>query len=116
MKEKDKTNMKSFEIEMTQEQVDYLQRLGMEMDVRYDIVARIIENHKNDIDDAVLTSAVFTKYHHAAAEAKLSYETAKIEFGNTYLQPIVDEKVGKENTPFTWEIPDFSTRIVYITA
>lgn len=108
--------MTKFEVEMTQEQIDYLQRLGMEMDTRYDIVARIIENHKNDVDDTVLNSTVFTKYHHAAAEAKLAYETAKIEFGNTYLQPIIDNKTGKKNVPFTWEIPDFSTRIVYITA
>lgn len=100
--------MKKFEIEIPQEQIDYLQRYGMEVDTRYDIVARIVENHKNDVDDSVLTSPVFEHYHHAAAEAKLAYESAKQEFTNSFLKEAVENKIGKKGVKFNWNIADFS--------
>lgn len=99
--------MKKIIVPINQEQVDILQRYGIEMDCRYDIVARIIENHKSDVDDEIFNSPAFKRYHHAAAEAKLSYEIAKAEFSESYLKPIVEEQFGK-GVEFSWNINNFA--------
>lgn len=105
----------TFTIKITQEQADYLQRLGLEMDVRYDIISRIIENHRDDADNSVLTSAVFNEYHRDAAEAKLAYEVAKSKFSAEHLSGIVAEKTGTADPRFNWEIPNFAELTARIT-
>lgn len=107
--------MNVFEIAITEEQADYLQRLGMDIDTRYDIVGRIIEAHRNDPTPEVISSPVFEHYHKLAEEAKLSYETAKLEFGEKFLRPKVEEKLGKNDVNFTWSINDFSSLKAVIT-
>lgn len=107
--------MNVFEIAITEEQADYLQRLGMDVDTRYDIVNRIIESHRDDPTPEVITSPVFEHYHKLAEEAKLAYETAKLEFGETFLRKRVEEKLGKEDVNFTWSINDFSSLKAVIT-
>ena len=45
---------KKFKIEITQEAIDYVQRIGYEVDGYTHIINSLFEQHKNDIDDSVI--------------------------------------------------------------
>ena len=94
-------------IKVSQETVDYLQRLHYEVDSRADIIQRIIEAHAADEDDSVIRSVPFRKYQEELAELKAEYELAKQEAGNQY----IPEEVKGPNV--NWSL-DFQTGIMTI--
>ena len=54
--------MNKLEINVTQEMVNYLQRLNFEIQTREEIITKLIEMHKDDTDDGLFVSKPFLKY------------------------------------------------------
>lgn len=105
---------KTFYLEISQETSDYLQRLGMGVDARLEIINRLFTSHVKDPDDSVLTSVPFTKYHKEFEELNAEYQMAKETLGKE-LTPLVEEKVGQPGVTFDWLIEDFNSHKVKIT-
>lgn len=77
--------MKTIKIDITQEMVNYLQRLNFEVETREEIITKLIEIHKNDIDDSLFTSKPFLKYSEELSRVKAEYEIAKLEVEKLYV-------------------------------
>ena len=105
--------MNTFYLEISQETSNYLQRLGMAVDARLEIINRLFTSHATDPDDSVLTSVPFTKYHKEFEELNAEYIMAKETLGKD-LRPLVEEKVGKPDVTFNWTIEDFNEHKVKI--
>ena len=103
----------TFTLPISQETCNYLQRLGMGIDARLEVINKIFTNHANDTDDSVLESKPFKKYHSEFEELNAEYTQAKIAFENE-IKPIVYEKAG-EGVNFRWNINDFLSQEVEIT-
>ena len=98
---------------VSEETCNYLQRLGMGVDARLEVINKIFTNHANDADDSVLESKPFKKYHSEFEELNAEYTQAKVEFENE-IKPIVYEKAGN-GANFRWSINDFLAKEVVIT-
>ena len=105
---------KNFTITIKNEMVDYLQRLGLDVDTRIMVIDRMFENHKDDADASVFDSVPWNKYYSELESAKNEYELAKIKFGNEVLKPLVAKKIGYETDNFNWKITDFASSEVHI--
>lgn len=106
--------MKEFQLELTQETVDYVQRIGYEVDGYTHIITSLFEQHKNDVDDSVLESIPFKSYQDKFFKAKAEYELAKQALEKE-IKKLVTSSTGIEDPKFSWNIPDFADLIVYIT-
>lgn len=104
---------KTFYLAVSEETCNYLQRLGMEVDARGEIINRLFTSHANDADDSVLTSKPFETYQKQYNEVFAEYNMAKEAFGNE-LQLLVDKEEGREETRFNWLIEDFNEHKVKI--
>lgn len=104
----------TFKITIPQELVDYVQRLGRDIDSRVYLIDRMFDNHRNDEDAAILDSVPFKKYHKEFEELKAEYDLAVSELGNKII-PFVAEKTGNDDPKFDWRIDDFSSLEVTIT-
>lgn len=100
--------MKKIEINVPQEMVDYLQRLNYEVFTREEVITKLIEMHKNDIDDSLFTSKPFLKYSEELSRIKAEFELAKAEAEKLY---VPKELYGKHL--YNWTI-DFSTNVMNI--
>lgn len=107
-------NTKTFTIELTQELVDYVQRVGYEVDTRVYLIDRMFDMHKNDTDTSLFDSVPFKKYHEELTEKKTEYDMAVKALGEK-LKPVVCERVGRPDVEFNFEIPDFNDLKAYIT-
>lgn len=106
--------MKTFTIELTQELVDYVQRIGYEVDTRVYLIDRMFDMHKNDTDTSLFDSVPFKKYHKELEEKKTEYDMAVKKLGDE-LKPIVCQRLGQSDVNFNFEIPDFNELKAYIT-
>lgn len=100
--------MKKIEISVTQEMVDYLQRLNYEVFTREEIITKLIEMHKNDTDDSLFVSKPFLKYSEELSRVKAEYEIAKLEAEKLYVPKVL---YGKHQ--YNWSV-DFTTNIMTI--
>lgn len=100
--------MKKVEINIAQETINYLQRLNFEVQTREEIIAKLLETHKDDADDSLFTSKPFLKYSEELSRVKAEYELVKLEVEKLY---IPSELYGKHQ--YNWNI-DFSTNIMTI--
>lgn len=75
---------KTIKIDVAQEMIDYLQRLNFEVMTRTEVITKLLETHKDDIDDSLFTSKPFLKYSEELSRIKAEYELAKIEVEKTY--------------------------------
>ena len=107
-------NNNIFYLPISEETSNYLQRLGIEVDSRLEIIDRLFTNHVNDTDASVLSSVPFKEYHKQFDDINAEYIIAKENFGKE-IRPLVEEKVGKKDIDFDWMIEDFSTNQVKIT-
>lgn len=98
---------KEFIIKITEDQANYLQRLGTEVDSKVFIIDRLFANHATDTDTQLFDSVPFQHYVKEYEKAYLEWELAKAEFKEQVLIPIVREKTGEENPNFNWIIDDF---------
>ena len=95
--------MKQIKINVTQEMVDYLQRLNFEVQTREEIITKLLEMHKDDSDDSLFVSKPFLKYSEELSRVKAEYEMAKLEVEKLY---VPKELYGQHE--YKWNI-DFST-------
>ena len=100
--------MKKIEINVTQDMVNYLQRLNYEVFTREEIITKLIETHKNDTDDSLFVSKPFLKYSEELSRITAEYEMAKLEFEKLY---VPTELYGKHQ--YNWSV-DFTTNIMTI--
>lgn len=107
------TNDNFFYIPITEETLNYLQRLSLEVEGRLEVINRLFTTHANDTDDSVLSSVPFKKYQSEFNEYHAEYNMVKDELGKT-LRPTVEEKVGSTGVDFDWFIDDFTENRVRI--
>ena len=69
--------MKRIYLNVSNETVDYLQRLDFEMAANRNIITAIFDQHKYDHDASILESAPFRKYHDQYREMTAQWEIAK---------------------------------------
>jgi hypothetical protein len=109
LKKKRRMFMKYIEVIVAQETVDYLQRLNYEIFTREEIIAKLIEMHKDDTDDSLFVSKPFLKYSEELSRVKAEYELAKSEAEKLY----VPEKLyGKHE--YKWDL-NFVTNVMTIS-
>ena len=94
---------KQIKINMTQETINYLQRLNFEIVTREEIVTKLLEMHKDDKDDTLFTSKPFLKYSEELSRIKAEYELAKLE-----VERLCVPKVLYGQHEYSWNI-DFTT-------
>ena len=104
-----------FNIEISQEQVNYLQRLGMEVDGMIFLIDRIFSNHANDTDLTLFNSVPFQHYMKKYEDAYAAWELAKQEFQSSFLDKKVKEITNLENCKYNWTIDDYSSLICEVT-
>lgn len=100
--------MRKLEINVTQEMIDYLQRLNFEVQTREEIVTKLIEMHKDDADDSLFVSKPFLKYSEELSRVKAEYELAKVEVEKLYIPKVL---YGQHQ--YNWNV-DFSTNVMTI--
>lgn len=100
--------MKNAQINVNEETVSLLQRLSYDVSSRRDTICFLLDQHKMDEDDTLLTSKVFNTYQSQLSSLSAEYELAKDEMIRTY----VDESIIPNIT--NWNL-DFSTGILNIT-
>lgn len=94
-------------IELTQDQVDYLQRLGNEVDSKVFLIDHMFANHAQDTNTALFDSVPFQHYMQEYEKARFEWEQAKLEFQNTYLNDKVKEATGLKDPKYNWQINDY---------
>ena len=107
-------NNKIFYLPITEDTCNYLQRLGMEVDSRLEVINRLFTVHANDPDDSVLTSPAFKTYHKQFDDVNAEYAIAKERFGEE-IRPMVEETYGETGVEFNWFIENFESKQVKIT-
>lgn len=99
--------MQKFTVKIKQEQADYLQRLGSEVDSKVFLIDRIFANHASDTDTALFDSVPFQHFMKEYEKARFAWETAKTEFQHNYLDDIVKETIKQDKVNYSWKIDDF---------
>ena len=95
--------MKTIKVNIEQEMINYIQRLQFEVKTREEVIAKLIESHKNDADDSLFVSKPFLKYSEELSRINAEFEVAKIEVEKLYVPEIL---YGKHQ--YNWAI-DFQT-------
>lgn len=98
---------KKFIIDITEEQANYLQRLGAEVDAKIFLIDRMFANHVSDTDTALFDSVPFQHYMKEYEKANFVWEQAKLEFRKTFLDEKVKEITGLDNPSYNWTINDY---------
>lgn len=99
--------VKTITIGLTQEQVDYLQRLGSDVDAKVFLIDRMFANHAADKDTSMFDSVPFKHYMKEYEEAQFAWEQAKLELQKGYLDEKVKEATGLEKPRYNWAINDY---------
>ena len=105
---------KQFTLVVENDLVDYLQRLGFDIDSRLAVIDRMFVNHKDDTDASVFESVPWKKYSKELEETQAQYTMAKDEFSKILI-PLVEEKTGTKGVSFDWKIENFKDAEVIIT-
>jgi len=108
--------MNKLYIELEQEQINYLQRLGIEVDSMAFIIDRLFENHKNDTDNSMFDSIPWNTYLKKFEQTNCEYNFAKSAMSDI-LKNIIANKLeieDPETLKFDWSI-DFYKKIAEIT-
>ena len=105
---------KQFTLKVENKLVDYLQRLGFDIDSRLAVIDRMFVNHKDDTDSSVFESIPWKKYSKELEKTQAEYNIAKDEFSELLI-PLVEKKTGVSGTKFDWKIENFKDGEVIIT-
>lgn len=96
-----KTNIrKTLKIEVNQETINMLQRLNYEVNARRETICYLLDQHKADKNDTLLTSKVFETYQSQLSDLSAEYELAKDEMIRTYVDPAIIPNIIKWNLDF----------------
>jgi len=106
---------KKFTVDLSEEQVNYLQRLGTEVDSKVFLIDRMMANHAADTDTALFDSIPFKHLMDGYEEARAAWEFAKAELQRTYLDEKVKEATGKDDVQYNWQINDYLSHKCEIT-
>lgn len=104
----------AFRAEVDDDTIDYLQRLGYEVDSYRSIVDYLFTTHMDDPD--FLGSPLLKAYMKDYEKVNAEYIRAKTEYGEKVLRPMADERFGQPGVFFTWSIPDFAAKTVEVRA
>lgn len=107
--------MEKFYVEFNEEQGNYLQRLGAEVDGKIFLIDRMFANHAADTDTALFDSIPFKYYHKEYEKAYTAWDLAKKAFKEDVLDPIVKEKTGLDNVQYNWKIDNFKSGLCEIS-
>ncbi len=105
----------TFIIDISEEQANYLQRLGMEVDSKIFIIDRLFTNHMQDDTTELFNSIPYKYYMQEYEKTFAAWETAKQSFEKNIVMPAVQQKTGLENPNFSWQINDYSSLKCKIT-
>ena len=97
--------MQTVVIKISQEQANYLQRLGLEIDTKVFLIERMIDMHKDDTSFS--ESPAFQYYIQEYEKAYAEYELAKEEFQNDYVKVEINRLFGNGAKVLKWNIDDF---------
>lgn len=100
--------MKNFTVKMSQEQANYLQRLGQEVDGKAFIIDRMFATHAMDEDTMIFESVPFKHFMKQFEEANAEFDFAKQEFQDTYLKGEVEKLTGIKDPVFNWQIDNYN--------
>lgn len=104
----------TFTLKVENKLVDYLQRLGFDIDSRLAVIDRMFMNHKDDTDASVFESIPWKKYSKELEDVQAEYSIAKDEFSKLLI-PIVEKETGVSGVSFNWKIENFKDGEVIIT-
>ena len=76
---------KNFIITISEDQANYLQRLGVEVDSKVFLLDKIFANHAQDKDTQLFDSIPYKHYMKEYEKAHFEWEIAKLEFENNFL-------------------------------
>ena len=107
------TMQNMFTIEADSESINYLQRLGYEIDSYRSIIDFLFTAHKDEPE--FVDSEIFHAYQLKYEKVNAEYAKAKDEYGQKILRPIVEERSGKTGIDFNWNIPNFIEKTVFIS-
>jgi len=99
--------MNKFTVDISQEQANYLQRLGADVDSKVFLIDRMFSNHSSDTDTTLFDSVPFKHYMSEYEKAQFEWEQAKLEFQKNYLDNKVKELTKLENPKYSWMINDY---------
>ena len=102
-----------FEIIGDDDSLNYLQRLGYEIDSYRSIVDYLFSSHKDEPE--FLDSDIFKSYMKKYEIVNAEYAKAKEKYGQEILRPIVEDRCDDTDVDFTWTIPDFNDKKVIVT-
>lgn len=100
--------IKKAQINVNDDTVSLLQRLNYDVSSRRDTICFLLDQHKMDEDDTLLTSKVFQSYQSQLSSLSAEYELAKDEMIRTYVDADIIPKITN------WNL-DFNTGILDIT-
>ena len=98
---------KELKIEVSQELVDYVERLSFEESSLKDIITTYLDIHKSDKDDTAINNPIFESYQRKYVAAKTEYELAKKKITAEYVPECL------LNHQYDWSL-DFSLNILTI--
>lgn len=97
--------MRSFEVKVNNETVDYLERLSFEVDGMKRIIKELISD--NSSNPAILENETFLRYSKKYEERNAAYEIAKRELE----QSAIPEEIRRSGALLRWNL-DFGTGIL----
>ena len=98
---------KVLKLEVSQELVDYIERLSFEEASLKDIITTYLDLHKEDKDDSAINNPIFESYQKKYLAAKTEYELAKKRITAEYIPDcLLDQQ-------YDWNL-DFSSNILTI--
>ena len=112
-KVKNMKNQITFVVEENDD-INKLRSMNYDIETRMAVVDRLFTNHKDDADSSVFDSVPYKQYSKELQEAYVSYDIEKENYGQSVLRPIVEEKTGKKDISFDWNL-DFQTLEVTVT-
>lgn len=96
-------------IKVNQEQANYLQRLGVEVDGKSFIIDRMFSNHAMDEDTALFESVPFKHFMKEFEQANAEWDLAKNEFQESYVKPVIKAEYGENTKILSWQIEDYNS-------
>lgn len=101
-------------LDVNEDTINYLQRLGYEVDSMRSIIDFMFDSHRNDKTNDLFESVPWKTYMRKYEQVNAAYNMAKLEYSKQ-LQKVVDTKLGRKNVEFNWEIENFQDKKVRVT-
>lgn len=94
-------------INVDEEHMSYLQRLGIEVDTKIFLIDQMFANHAQDTDTTLFESIPFQHYMKEYEKSFAQWNLAKTNFQNNYLKEKIKEYTHIDNPNYNWTINDY---------